>query len=431
MPQPRRLGDTVRFAAVGLMVISVIGLGCAKTSGKSKAESIQPAKVEKLPVETDLARITLTEDAERRLGITTVAVAERAVTRRRTFGGQATVPAGKSILVSTPIAGVVAQTDASGIPAPGSHVQAGQALLSLMPLLSVERDVPTPAEQVQLAGTRANLMAAKTVAAGDVERGLAEVEAAKIALDRAKQLFADRAGARRGVDDAEATLNIAQSTLDAAKERNAQLTKLLGMLDVSSSEEEPTPLSITTPIGGLVNQMNVSVGQTVAAGATLFEVVNFDTLWIRVPVFVDLLSAVRTNEPARLVSLSGDGLSAVTATPVAAPPTADVMSSSADLYYQVDNRELGLRPGQRVGVEVPMSATEQGLIVPVGAILYDIYGNTGVYAEPGARQYERRRVALRFVDGDDAVLQSGPLIGTRVVVDGAAELFGTEFGAGK
>jgi RND family efflux transporter MFP subunit len=305
-------------------------------------------------------------------------------------------------------------------------------LLSIKPLLSAERDVMTPAEQVQLVGARANLMAAQTVAAGDVERGIAEVEGAQIAFDRATQLLADRAGARRAVDDAEALLNVAKANLAAAKERVSQLNDLLKMLEVQTPDGEATLLPMPTPIGGLVNRIDVSVGQTVSAGAILFEVVNLDTIWIRVPVFVDQLSDVQQDIEARLVSLSGASMAThPSAKPVAAPPTADTMSSSADLYYEVDNRELGLRPGQRIGVELPMSKSASSLIVPGGAILYDVYGNTWVYMETGERQYTRRRVAIRFVDGDEVILSAGPDIGTPIVVDGAAELFGTEFGAGK
>jgi len=444
-----------------LTLLLVIFTGCQK-SNKPLTESVKPAKVEKLPVETDLATITLTEDADRRLGITTVAVAERDVTQRRTLGGQAVVPSGKTIIVTAPLAGIVTPPVAGSLPTPGLQVDSGTPLLSIKPLLSAERDVMTPAEQVQLVGARANLMAARTVATGDVDRGNAEIEGAQIAFDRATKLFADRAGARRAVDDTEALLNVAKANLAAAKERESQLSELLKMLDVQSPDGEATVLPMTTPISGLVNRIDVSVGQTIAAGAALFEVVNLDTIWIRVPVFVDQLREVQQDQDARLVSLSGEPLGSrtafasgtaatdepvatatdepvatdrrlvgITAKPIAAPPTADVMTSSADLYYEVDNRKLHLRPGQRIGVELPMSKSEKSLIVPGGAILYDVYGNTWVYVETGERQYTRRRVAIRFVDGDDAILSAGPDVGTPVVVDGSAELFGTEFGAGK
>ena len=405
--------------------------GCQKAD-KAKAESLKPAKVEKLPLETDLARITLTEDADRRLGITTVAIIERDVTQRRTLGGQAIVPSGKTIIATAPLAGIVIPPGKGSLPTPGIQVDAGTQLLSIKPLLSAERDVMTPAEQVQLVGARANLMAAQTVAAGDVDRGNAEVEGAEIAFDRATKLFTDRAGTRRAVDDAEALLNVAIANLAAAKERESQLSDLLKMLDVQSPDGEATVLPMATPISGLVNRIDVSVGQAIAAGASLFEVVNLDTIWIRVPVFVDLLREVQQDQDVRLVSLSGEAsVDNVSAKPIAAPPTADTMTSSADLYYEVDNRDLRLRPGQRIGVELPMSKSETSLIVPSGAILYDVYGNTWVYVETGEREYTRRRVAIRFVDGEEAILSAGPETGTPVVVDGSAELFGTEFGAGK
>ncbi len=423
--------STLLTLAIGIFALPWLQ-GCSPPPAKTDAAHDKPAKIEKLPVETDLTIITLTADADRRLGITTAQVIEREVTQRRTLGGQAMVPSGKTIIVSAPLAGVVSRVEVDAFPTPGSQVKSGDPLLVIRPLLSAERDVPTPAEQVALVGARANLMAAQTVAAGDVDRSKAEVEGAKIAYDRAQKLFADRAGAKRTVDDTEAALNIATSMLAAAEERNSQLTKLVKMLEAKPQEGEASELPMTTPIGGIVNRIEVSEGQTIASGAVLFEIVNLDELWIRVPVFVDLIADIQTHEPAKLVSLSGAAIKqSIDALPVAAPPTADAITSSADLYYAIDNRELGLRPGQRIGVELATGITENSLIVPAGSILYDIYGNAWVYSVTGERQYTRSRVSLRFVDGQDAVLAAGPKVGSSVVVDGAAELFGTEFGAGK
>ncbi|MEZ6063018.1 MAG: efflux RND transporter periplasmic adaptor subunit [Planctomycetaceae bacterium] len=421
-----------RRITILLLTLLSCFFGCDKSAEKATKEAVKPAKVEKLPVETDLARITLTADADRRLGIATTPVSKRSVTQRRTLGGMAVVPSGKSIVVTAPLAGSVSPPSSQAMPVPGAKVDAGRTLLLLTPLLSAERDVPTPAERVQLVGARATLMSSRTVAEGDVERITAEVEAARIALDRARKLFADRAGPRGAVEDAEAQLNIAASNLKAAQDREKQLSDLLKMLDISPTEGEATALPMTTPIGGLINRLEVSNGQTVASGAVLFEVVNTDVLWIRVPVFVDLLAEIQTNEPAQLAWLSGESFpQEIIAKPVAAPPTADPLSSSADLYYEVDNRELKLRPGQRVGVRLPVSTTETALVVPEAAILYDVYGNTWVYTKTADHEYTRRRVSIRFTDGDEAVLATGPALGTPVVTGGAAELFGTEFGAGK
>jgi cobalt-zinc-cadmium efflux system membrane fusion protein len=43
----------------------------------------------------------------------------------------------------------------------------------------------------------------------------------------------------------------------------------------------------------------------------------------------------------------------------------------------------------------------------------------------------RRRIGVTAVVGEDAVLVFGPPAGTEVVTDGAAEMFGVEFGGNK
>ncbi len=69
--------------------------------------------------------------------------------------------------------------------------------------------------------------------------------------------------------------------------------------------------------------------------------------------------------------------------------------------------------------------------MPYAAVLNDIYGNAWTYVVSGERQFTRRRVTVRWVDEELAILAARPEAGSQVVVAGAAELFGTEFGAGK
>ncbi|MCA9137489.1 MAG: efflux RND transporter periplasmic adaptor subunit [Planctomycetales bacterium] len=424
-----------------VILVATFVVGCEKSSSKSDHAKVTPAKVEMVPHETELATLTLTDDAVARLAIKSVAVQEREVFRHRTLAGEAMVPSGKSIIASAPVPGVIAAAGGT-FPQPGSQVAIAQPLMILKPLLSPERDVPTPAEQVQMAGAKANLMSALVTAQGEVARSESEIEGLIIARDRAEKLLADRAGSQRALDDAEALLNVAQSVLDAAKQREKELRSLLVSIQTANDGGKPepaSPLTLTAPVAGVVRSVNVSSGQSVTSGTQLFEVVDLSTIWIRVPVYVDMLSKLNREETAKIVSLDGSPLGSETtpqASPVAAPPTADAASSSADLYYEVDNRSLQLRPGQRVGVDLPMNSVTKAMVIPTAAILYDIYGGTWVYtlastASEGENKFIRSRVLLEWVDGDNAVVSQGPAAGTKVVTDGAAELFGTEFGVGK
>lgn len=424
-----------------LALLSCLPLcGCSKKDSHASAGKASPAKVEMVPHETELATLTLTGDAVKRLAIQVVPVEQREVSRHRTLAGEAVVPSGRSIIASAPVPGVIAAAE-NFFPQPGNDVTAAQPLMVLKPLLSPERDVPTPAEQVQMTGAKANLMVALVTARGEVARSLSEIEGLQIARDRAAKLLEDRAGSRRALDDAEALLGVARSVLEAAKERETELNSLLASLDDANTDgriDPASPMTLTAPVAGVVRNVQVSPGQTVTAAAPLFEVVDLSTIWIRMPVYVDLLSKIRRDQPVVLVSLDGSPMTRTPqfGKPIAAPPTADAASSSADLYYEVDNRELRLMPGQRIGVDIPMASVTEAMVIPAAAILYDIYGGTWVYvqaskADDGSTKFMRNRVLLEWVDGNQAIISQGPAIGSLVVTDGAAELFGTEFGAGK
>ena len=263
---------------------------------------------------------------------------------------------------------------------------------------------------------------------GDVQQFAEQVTAAKIALKRFEQLQRDRVGSERAVDDAKAQLALAQAGLNVARERKAVLDRLTSDID----KESVTPIDLDSPIDGIVRSIPVTIGQTVSAGTTLFEVVNLGVVWIRVPVYVGLLSELKLEDNVT-VSFFGDNheRSQFTSTPVNAPPAADPLSSTADLYYTITNEDGRFRPGERVSVAIPMNTDTESLVVPVNAILYDIYGNTWVYTQVDDLQFRRARVIVQRTTDEFAILKDGLPDGTSVVVDGAAELFGTEFGTGK
>ena len=77
---------------------------------------------------------------------------------------------------------------------------------------------------------------------------------------------------------------------------------------------------------------------------------------------------------------------------------------------------------------LPLKGEDESLAVPRAALIRDIHGGAWVYEKTGDHAYARRRVLVDRVVGDLAVLASGPKPGAKVVTDGAAELFGTEFG---
>ena len=138
------------------MLLSVGAVGCTNSGDSHHADKVVPASFEAVepPHETDLVIVRLTPEAVSRLGITTVPVEQQPMPRRRTIGGDISIPAGSTFIVSAPIAGTVDEEDGVPFPIPGSRVTSGSPVVRFTPLLSPERDVPTPAELVAMANAR-------------------------------------------------------------------------------------------------------------------------------------------------------------------------------------------------------------------------------------------------------------------------------------
>ena len=361
-----------------------------------------PAKVTAAVPETTLTTLTLTVEAQKRLGIETARAEHRMITRSRSIGGEIVPAGGAQITVTAPVAGTLAAD--TGVPAVGSHVEKGQLVFTLVPLAPAERDVRIEAERAVAEAVGRQEMAAKRV-------------------ERARQLARDGSGSQRAAEEAQADLAVADAALKAARDRLALAS---GSVNASGA------IPLVAPHAALLRTLQAIPGQTVSAGAPLFDLVNLETVWLRVPLYAGDIDTIDRRAQAEVVPLgAASSVRGVAATPVAAPPTADATTAGIDLFYSVANRDRTLHLGQRVTVRMPLRTREESLVVPRAAVLYDAFGGTWVYEARDGGTFVRQRVALADVVGDTAVLRQGPRAGTRVVTIGAAELFGTEFGAGK
>lgn len=366
------------------------------------AAAAAPAKVANAVPEAALATLTLTDGARQRLGIETAAVEQRPMSGIRLLGGEILPAGGAQTTVTAPVTGTLGSE--TGPPAVGAELAQGQTVLTLVPLAPTERDVRIEAERLVAEAAGRQEMAAKR-------------------SGRARQLTRDGSGSMRAAEEAQADLAVADAALKAARDWLA-----LAASGVSASGA----IRLEAPHPALLRSLHATPGQTVAAGAPLFDLVKLEALWVRVPVYAGDIDAIDRRAPVELVVLgASSGTPGIVATPVAAPPTADATTAGVDLFYRVANRDRALRPGQRVSVRVPLRLRQERLVVPYASILFDAFGGTWLYEARDGGVFVRQRVALADVVGETAVLQQGPAAGTRVVTLGAAELFGTEFGVGK
>jgi RND family efflux transporter MFP subunit len=389
-----------------LMGAAWLGGGCGRQAAPTgSAKPAPPAKVENAGLkEADLAKVTLTAQAAARLGIELAEVEFKDSPRYRTYAGEIVLPPGQALQVTAPVAGTVS-APSGGLPGVGAHLRRGQAVLILLPLVAAQRDLRASIES-------------------EVAAAQARAEAARTRAARAERMLRDETGSVKALEAAREELKVAEAALAAARTRLAQIDKAPLAADVS--------LPIAAPQDGMLRRVEVAPGQLVPAGAPLFELARLEEVWIRVPVYAGEAGSLRVGASAEVRPLNVPaGSPARRAPPVEAPPSADPVAATVDLYYRLDNRDLALRPGEKLSVTLPLVGRQKRLQVPFAAVVYDVHGGAWVYENTGALVFVRRRIEVDFVSGSAAVLERGPPPGTKVVAAGAAELFGTEFGAGK
>ncbi|HEV7734511.1 MAG TPA: membrane fusion protein MtrC [Candidatus Binatia bacterium] len=333
--------------SVWLLVV-LMTIGC----GGSPASTPAPTKPARVVTEDNLVTVELQPEAEQRLGIATAPVVMQPVQRHRVLAGELLLP--------------LARPDG----------KASRSVFSLLP-------ATTPTELIRVAEMQVD-------ADGQVAAAQVQLDAAKVALNRAELLVDSKAGTKRGVDEAHTQVQLADAAVRTASQKRALL------------------------------------------GTPVFDAVRTGALWVRVSVYAGDLAVIDRTAPAGVEPLGVEpGTLRHRARPIPVPLSAGTAPAMVDLFYEVDGVDEGMRPGQRVTVALPLRGDAESRVVPGAAVLYDIHGSAWVYVRTGDHTFTRTRVDVRWMDAGGAVLGRGPEPGAAVVTDGATELFGTEFGSGK
>lgn len=393
---------------MGLIALTIFFMSL-KLTAKMSEPAMTPAKQKQNVVqESDLNTVHLSDESYQKLGIQIATVKHEEITDSKIYGGEIVVPAGKKVSISAPISGKLVSLNANTL-VPGAQIKAGQLLYRIQPIITAD--------------ARANLINAFTDAESLVNTAKSQVDAMDIALQRAKKLLDDLVGSQRSVDEANANYQIALRNLEAANAKKAALNQIVNIGTVASIE-------IRSPQSGIVSNIFAIPDQLVSSGNPLIEISELNTLWVRVTIPLGDLETINQEETASVRQLSSTTeSSAILAKPVNAPPSADPLTSSTHLYYVLQNAQLTFKPAQRVSVTLNnLGNSSKTLTIPWSAIVFDVYGGSWVYTQKSKNTYERNRVFLNHVSGNNAVLSEGPSEGSQIVVNGALELFGVETG---
>jgi membrane fusion protein (multidrug efflux system) len=293
-----------------------------------------------------------------------------------TLSAVGSVNAAQGVIVSPEIAGTVTEIAFES----GATVNQGDLLIKL----------DTSSEEAQ------------------VRAAEAQVQLAKLNLERTQKLRADSTVSQSELDQADATLKQNQANADAIR---------------ATIEKK----NIRAPFAGRLGIRLVNLGEQLDVGK---GIVSLQAL---TPVFVDFsmpqqnLSQLQTGLVVQVTSDSYPGTN-FTGELTAINPDLNAMTRSVQLRAKLENADQMLRPGMFVHVAVILPQAEAVLEVPATAILRAPFGDAVYLIEPqvagGVTNLVAQQKFIRTgrMHGDFVSVESGLKAGDRVVTSGLFKL---------
>lgn len=253
----------------------------------------------------------------------------------------------------------------------------------------------------------------------------AQLKLAEQTLQREEKLLTEKIASEREVQEARAVFQKASAEFQAA-EGQLRLYGLTPAQIQKSRHDDPQSalLAVSSPVGGVVTEKHVTLGELVSPEKDIFTVADVSRLWIWIDIYERNLAQVHKDDdvivrvetyPDRVfrgkVAYIGDQVSSGT--------------RSVRARVDVDNPDRALKPGMFVRVKLSDPHAADGkaegrkvVAVPTSAIQRDGDASIAFVAE-GERRFERR--VLTLGSGSDAYVEvlSGLKVGEQVVIDGA------------
>lgn len=206
----------------------------------------------------------------------------------------------------------------------------------------------------------------------------------------------------------EADFRTAQQQVNAATARLAAANATRSSAALAARDTR-----VTAPISGVIDKKLVDVGEHLARGAAMFQIVRNSTLELAAAVPERLASGVRVGQRVAF-AVNGQNLTARVAR---VSPTVDPASRSVTLYVDIDNSGGGIRGNSLATGNVLLRTVDSALVVPTSALHQGADSSQNYVYRITGGAVEQVKVALGIVDDRNGKAQvtAGLRAGDRVI----------------
>jgi len=257
-------------------------------------------------------------------------------------------------------------------------------------------------------------------AIGAYSKALVAAKNARRIADTDKDLFAHKGVSERENEQAQTDAASAEADRDAALQALVALNVDPATIrDIQSGRTTSHAQgTIRAPIAGTVAEKLITPGQLLQAGTTpCFTIADLSRVWVMAQISGSDLASVGVGDPVDVLTGTSSKNLIGTVDNISAVVDPDTHAVIARVV--VANPGDALKKQMYVRVQIHSHKEDNGVLVPVSAILRDDENLPFVYALQGDGSFAREHVTLGDRIGDQYAIPEGLKTGDQVVVDGA------------
>jgi HlyD family secretion protein len=321
----------------------------------------------------------------------------------------------------------------------GDHVKQGQllAMLENRDLVAAAAESKGGVDQAESnfrATQGATVPESVVKAQTDLDAARESRDAAKKVLDSRQGLFKDGALAGKLVDDAQVAYAQAQGQYRAADEhlkalqsvsKEEQIKGATAQVQTAKShfdaqEAQVAYSRIVSPIGGMVSDRPLNVGEMANPGSPVISVMDISRVIARINIPEADATAVKVGQS--VVVTQGNNSGEIEGKVKVVSPAADANTTTVQVWVDVPNPGERLKPGTSVHAVIVAEEFKAATVVPAAAILPGEEGGTAVLTVGSDSTVRRKTVKVGVREGNQVQILAGVSPGEEVVVVGGLGL---------
>lgn len=177
--------------------------------------------------------------------------------------------------------------------------------------------------------------------------------------------------------------------------------------------------NLYAPAGGVIGKKYVQAGMNVIPTTTVLELLNIQSVYIKIPVSENEISLFKKGKTAQITINAINKI--VTGTIKEIGVSADVLSHTYPVKIEVQNTAGNIKPGMICSVQVVAQDNRSGLLVSNKALQKDVNGNQFIYIETGGQTEKISVQTIALID-NKILIQGEVPQNANIIISGQQKL---------